>query len=557
MAISIKATELALQKIFSNDFSFEIPSFQRPYAWTTEQASELLLDLLDASKDQITPLADTPPYFLGSVVLIKGDDPRADVVDGQQRLTTLTLLLAALRERVDPPMSDDVTAFLYQKENSLTGAPAAYRLKIRPKDQDFFQQYVQDEGGLAKLDGLAGVLLSDSQRLLRDNALLYREELSKLDLKRCERLLTYLINRCFLVTVSTPNFDSAYRIFSVMNSRGLQLSVTDLLKSEIIGELAPTDREIYTQKWEGIEEEIGREQFAELFAHIRMIARRVKAQDTVLKEIQSHVQPTKDPKKFVDGALQPYAQAYSQILFRNYTSTSDATEINELFGWLLQIDNFDWIPPAILFLSSHDTDPKALKRFFTDLERLATTLMLRRANVNTRLTRYGKLLEEIETGVDLFRSDSALQLQAVEKTEARQALDGELYGQPFARYVLLRLDRALAGAGAIYAHAAISIEHVLPQNPPSGSQWQKWFTATQQEEWVHRLSNLVLLERRKNASAQNYEFDKKKRGYFGGKGGVSPFQLTTQILTQSTWKPSDVQARQTQLLKDLITLWRL
>ncbi|MDF5738432.1 MULTISPECIES: DUF262 domain-containing protein [unclassified Nostoc] len=98
MPVAIHATEKALFKVFSNDFAFSIPAYQRPYAWTKEQASELLSDLLSFLGNDSEVIADTNSYFLGSIVLIKSEDaPKADVVDGQQRLTTLTILLAVLR----------------------------------------------------------------------------------------------------------------------------------------------------------------------------------------------------------------------------------------------------------------------------------------------------------------------------------------------------------------------------------------------------------------------------------------------------------------------------
>ena len=89
---NIHATEKPLYKVFSDDFVFSIPAYQRPYAWTEEQASELLSDLLSFS-NSTDPETDANPYFLGSIVLIKGETvPEADVVDGQQRGSVSELL---------------------------------------------------------------------------------------------------------------------------------------------------------------------------------------------------------------------------------------------------------------------------------------------------------------------------------------------------------------------------------------------------------------------------------------------------------------------------------
>ena len=114
--------------------------------------------------------------------------------------------------------------------------------------------------------------------------------------------------------------------------------------------------------------------------------------------------------------------------------------------------------------------------------------------------------------------------------------------------VLLRLDTLVSGGGAKYDYQTITVEHVLPQNPPGGSMWLTWFPdANDRYQWVHKLSNLELLTRKKNSAASNYEFDRKKQSYFS-QGGVSPFVLTTQVLNKNEWTPAIVAARQKELL---------
>jgi uncharacterized protein with ParB-like and HNH nuclease domain len=109
---TLTAKEQSLAKIFSDDYVFTIPGYQRPYSWGTEQAEELVGDLLSALADAPAQLSDAPPYFLGSIVLIKADAiPDTTVVDGQQRLTTLTLLLSAIRATVkDHLISNELQA---------------------------------------------------------------------------------------------------------------------------------------------------------------------------------------------------------------------------------------------------------------------------------------------------------------------------------------------------------------------------------------------------------------------------------------------------------------
>lgn len=125
-------------------------------------------------------------------------------------------------------------------------------------------------------------------------------------------------------------------------------------------------------------------------------------------------------------------------------------------------------------------------------------------------------------------------------------------------YVLLRLDAALSRGEAEYKYPTITVEHVLPQNPASDSEWFKWFSSTEErDKYVHRLGNLVLLPYYKNSKAKNYDFETKKEKYFQTKSGVSPFALTTQVLNEKEWRPEVIEKRQQGLVNVFKELWRL
>lgn len=556
--VTIAAKELPIEKVFCNDFVFQVPVYQRPYSWTTEESSELFDDIKSFLFAQDGEVQELDPYFLGSVVLIKGDDPQSSIIDGQQRLTTLTILLSALRENVPNEYRNDLTVYLYERGNRIAGTPDRYRLLLRSRDALFFQQRVQVEGGLAQLGGLNASTLSDSQINIRDNTLLLLGRVRSLAEEERIRLAQYIVKRCYLVVVTTPDLDSAHRIFSILNDRGLDLSHTDILKSEIIGAIPDRDKESYAGKWETIEDEIGREDFQEVFAHIRTVFKRSKLRGTILKEFRESVRPTDAPQRFIDEVLIPYCKAYETIKHANFEAEENSNQINALFKWLNRIDNFDWVPGALLFYTRVN-DSAMLLRFFTFLERLAAGLMILRANVNERIERYSRILTAIENGEDLFAETSALQLSQAEKADISAKLNGDVYLMDKVRlYVLLRTDSLLAGAGATYQHSVITVEHVLPQTPRAGSQWLRDFPNEEtRNNLVHKLGNLVLLARNKNSQARNFDFEEKKRRYFAPRGGVSPFALTTQVLAEQQWTPDVIMRRQRELVNRLAALWSL
>ena len=140
MSSKITGKEYPLLKIFSSDFEYYIPAYQRPYAWTTEQTETLFTDLYDFYQ---TEQADN--YFLGTIVLIKDEDrSKAAVIDGQQRLTTLTILFSVLASNLTGQAQQACYELLQESGNVLAGIPARPRLHLRDRDQKFFEEYIQN-----------------------------------------------------------------------------------------------------------------------------------------------------------------------------------------------------------------------------------------------------------------------------------------------------------------------------------------------------------------------------------------------------------------------------
>ena len=547
---TIKAAEKALKDVFCDHYVFRIPPYQRPYSWTTEQAGELLDDLIWAAGDDAA--AARPPYFLGSIVVIKDPNhPEADVVDGQQRLTTLTILMSVLRElAASETERANIDVFLRQKGNALLGNKDIPRLTVRQRDSEFFRKCIQE--------GEAGSVLeapdTDARKLMIGNRDFYRDKLAQMTPEDRNQLLPFAIQRCYLVVVEASDRASAYRIFSVMNDRGLDLTATDILKSEIIGTIAGEEKQdAYNEKWEALEDGLGRKAFGDLFAHIRMIHRKQKVRGTLEQEFRDYVNPMQRPREFIDDELRPSAEVFERIL-----EPDPGRPIRyRLLKGLHQLDNQDWQPPAIKFMVDNHANDADIDQFLKKLDRLAYFLFITRADVNQRLLRYGALLNTIETGT-VFASDSTLELSNQEKLDLRNVLDGDVYlNQRTRRPILLRLDGMLSDGTAHYDHSLVTIEHVLPQTPPEGSEWIANFpTQELRNSWVHRIANLVLLSKYKNPAASNYDFGYKKEKYFT-QDGDSSFVLTGQVRQEPVWTPEVLDRRQRKLLERIAEVWGL
>ena len=310
MSKNLSGADYPLSKIFSSDFEYVIPPYQRPYAWTIDQASELFEDL--HSFYQYEPDEE---YFLGSIVLIKEENkPHSEVIDGQQRLTTLTILLAVLSNKLQGDDRKALLQYILEPGNKFEGLESKPRLTVRSRDRDFFASYVQ---GL-KFDELFAMdekALENESRLniKRNSQLLDKYVSEKLgdDVEQIESFTAFLLRKCYLVAVSTPNQKSAFRIFSVMNSRGLDLQPTDIIKADTIGMVElEAQREKYNERWEEMEVELGRSRFNDLFSYIRMIHAKEKAKRSLLEEFREHVLSKGiSPEDLISAVLEPYAEA--------------------------------------------------------------------------------------------------------------------------------------------------------------------------------------------------------------------------------------------------------
>ena len=561
MSTKIKGAEYPLSKIFSSDFDYEIPPFQRPYAWTCEEAGELFDDLYEFYINE----ADDEQYFLGSIVLKKEDDkPNAEVIDGQQRLTTLTILLSAITSKLSGNDRDDFKNYIIEPGRASQGLASKPRVRIRKKDNDFFKKYIQgmDFEALFKLD--LETLDTEAKVNIAKNAKLLMDKIDK-NFGSEEEVIhfgAYLVQRCFLVTVSTPTRQAAFRIFSVMNNRGMSLLATDIIKADVIGAIPEEYRDDYNEKWEEMEIEVGRDGFNDLFGHIRMIKTKEKARKSLQDEFYEYVLPditATTAMDFMENTLSLYSDAYRIIKNNEYVSTSGSDSVNDILRWLNRIDNSDWVPVAMQFYVRYKDNALLMNKFLRRLERLAAYMRATSWDVTHRIKRYANVLNDIEThsGEEF---GNAIELTKDEIQEFLDRLNSDMYKMVSKKrnYLILRLDSFVSDGAASYDSKILTIEHVLPQTVPERSQWaEKWPDEEERQQWLHKIGNLIPLTKRHNSQAQNYEFDVKKEKYFMGKFGTTSYALASQVIGYQEWTPDIVKTRQRELLDVYIKNWEL
>jgi len=561
----IEAGEKTIANIFCEKYAFSIPPYQRPYAWESEQVEELLNDLIDAME----PDARTDGfYFLGSVVLVKQHGiPDAKVVDGQQRLTTLTILFAVLRDlTTNAKRRATREEYIKQVADPDKGLREKLRLQLRRKDQSFFEKTIQRDGAtdnFPPLDGLQG-----SAARIVENARIIRDRMNSLGEDKRNAFIRFVLQNCFLVVVEVPTDPAARRIFTVLNARGLDLNATDILKADLL-ERAGEDKEPQlAEQWENIEAALGRERFNELFVHVRMVHEREKPRTALEVGFPAHVPAfTGDAETFFEKVLEPYSKAFELASDPRALAGRFGRETTDLIASLDRLDNKDWLPPLLLCLRQRDGGKAVdVPDLVFKLERLSYYLFVTRADVNARMARYADVMNDFDP--DGAPKDGArqgtrtkttgLELTAAEARKFFDALDGDIYEKTrVVKPLLIRLEQASSDGSASYDYPVITVEHVCPQTIARDSQWERWFAdRDDHDKWLHRLGNLVLLNQRKNPAASNWDLERKKNVYFMD-GDNCPFILTQEVREAESWTPKTIGTRQMKVLGRLAKTWRL
>jgi uncharacterized protein with ParB-like and HNH nuclease domain len=554
---SISAEKLVVKDIFCDDYLFTIPNYQRPYSWEEEHCTQLLDDL-HSFAFRGDDFDELPPYFLGSAVIIKRPNVRnAQIVDGQQRLTTLTILLSCLRYVIENKENKDtISDFIYQKGNKLKGTSATFRLKTRLRDQEFFNNLIQDEKGLPnyfeKPEELAFTNDAQTQMLANARALLDEFSKKKYSQEDFEHLATYIIQKCVIVVVASTDEEMAFRIFNVLNDRGKDLTIADILKSEILEKISEKEQDTYTEKWEDCETKLGIDNFKDFFSHLRAIYAKKKAEKSVLAEIREYVKPTDKPKDFIDTILIPFTNAYLNILKLDFQSTQFADNINNQFSNLKKVAHTDWIPSAIYFLAKHPSAPAKIKDFLIQLEKVTLGMEGMKTSLNDRLERYAKINSKIETKADLYSTGSELMLNSQDREYIIATLSSpDLYGKRLVKPVLAKIEEQMNDGSIAINFGTLSIEHILPQTP-TDKYWISRFTMDDKLKLTNSLGNLSLITVRKNSQAKNYEFTTKINVYFKADGRATNLAMVNSLLAYPEWTADNIRNRTLELLNHFL-----
>jgi uncharacterized protein with ParB-like and HNH nuclease domain len=568
MAQKIESDKLLVKDVFSK--WFRIPEYQRPYVWSNDQISELLDDVMQARNSN-----PESQYFLGSMVLRKKEKEDGstkyveyDLLDGQQRLTTLFLITAAIRDLTPASNTSRLKTCddtIFQMANTDDNIPERLRIVFDIRDQvkEFINEFVKEKGGTAKVDEL-NIRINNSEedisvKNMAKAILIIREYFTE---KSIDDFFPYLRSNVLMIYVSAEELEDAFRMFTVMNSRGVKLRNSDILKADNLGKIKDnTKRMDWAKKWEETETYFG-EDFDAFLSHLRTILVKQKAAVSLLKEFEDNIYKPKSfdrntktytnlPPLLEKGEstfsyIDKYKKHYEQLFDNDNHSLTNSFELYNYLHLMQKGFEADfWIAPLLRYYEKFKSDKlmefaKALDNKFANDWLIGYSPTTRIENVNAII----QAIDDSKAAADILASDSL----SLDKTDLKDILAGNIYGRRAARYVLLKLDLLYHGhTTKLEMPETISIEHILPQNPFDGGQWKTDFTDTDREEWTNKLGNLVLISRRKNSAQGNKEYADKKDKYF--KNNIELFSNSVRVYNQfPTWNLTDLKKNQADVL---------
>ena len=553
------AISQSLTKLTDGRVRYVIPVFQRDYSWTEEQCAQLWNDILE--------VASAPPaarHFFGSIVYAPKDDtaatlPRWLLIDGQQRLTTVTLLATALRDHLDeigynnPYLSSGTldSQFLRNADLPVVERP---KLVLRRHDHDTLH---------ALLEGVE--LPPKASERIRENYQYFRCHVRSVDVD--PHTIHAGIMRLEVVDVALQAHDDPQSIFESLNSTGLDLSPSDLIRNFILMRL-PEDQQtrLYEDIWYKIEvlfrgNEHTFDNFARGYVAFKTQATKQDRSDAIYHSFRRSFASFCETARGLDEALieiRRYAEYYAAF------SLGRGNPDRRLLTPLKQLRRLVDVPAILVMrlFDCHDRIETLSTKEFAEALALLESYVFRRAICGLQTRGYWSVFATLAHRIDKERPLESLKIYLARQSDNYrfphdqefqvQLEKQDIYRKRVCRILLERLENHNTKERSDTSE--YSIEHIMPQNERLPEGWREmrgpnWKTI--QEEWLHRLGNLTLTAY--NSEISDRPFETKKT--IGGGFADSAVRLNKFVREQSVWTVAEITQRGVDLSKRGLEIW--
>ncbi|PAT38557.1 DUF262 domain-containing protein [Vandammella animalimorsus] len=564
-ATNFKTENNTFRKLIGNGLSYRIPRFQRDYSWGSDEWEDLWSDIMDILQE------NSPSHYMGYLVLQSSDDKTFDVIDGQQRLTTLNLIILAVLKNIQRLIdagneSEANTQRLNQIRQTYIGYLDPVTLVARPKltlnrnNNSYFQYHLVPLGHLP-------------QRRLRASEHLLRKSFEWFDRKianhlkqesggegrRLAQLVEKISDALFFTVITVTDELNAYKVFETLNARGVRLSSTDLLKNYLFSLLdrgGETDHEItdLENRWEAIVGNLQSEKFPD-FLRIHWNSRNNFARQADLFKI---IRAKITDRESVFCLLRGMEEDLDTYLALSSPEGSNWPQEDKINAGILKTFRVRQ-PFPLLLAAKRSFSPND----FSDLLRATVVISLRYNVIGTQSTAeqervYNAAAEKIANN-ELQNLSPALQaLRGIYIDDKRFQADfsektirtTDSRNNRVARFILCALEKHLSGQDYSFISDAFNIEHILPQSAPDG--WGG-FSNEEADSMIYRLGNMTLMKTSENNDAGNEAYHAKREKY-----RKSGFAITRKLAEEyAEWTPANIAAWQAWMARQATSIWRI
>ncbi len=563
--------EALIADVFSGGHVFSIPYFQRAYTWKKDNVIRLHEDILRAvDEDDL--------HFLGAII-IHGNDSKPgkpkvfDVIDGQQRITTLFLYLAAILRTLCEQGEYQEAKYLFLEYMVIPrdiGLLSNFRLHPCKEDRNqwnaIFNEILSDAGfskalGNAFTPKLLPATSDNHKRLLKKNYEVLRErlgeQLEQEGLDRIQDIYTALVSKLSVVQIDVADPTNGPKVYESLNSKQKPMTIGDLVRNEIFLRIASENPDVIEQVdeqcWQPFYNHLGIKWFEKYFFPYGLIHNQNVKKSEVYNSLRKKWEGIRDPKKIIES-LSEYQNAFMDIV-EGTNHQKHGKKIAGLFSNLTRLKAPSSVYPFLMRLSNGIRDKKIAAAEGSKILETVESFLVRRAVCGHEPTGLHAVFKRLWTDCK-GKPTKDLVIKSIRqhrtvawpsKVDFEKAIMSRpLYGTGIAKYLIVEYDRFLGGdlpANTIW------VEHVLPESPVRG--WLQIFTKEEHAEMKDLLANLLPLSVEMNISVSNKGYKAKRERYKKD----SMFKSVREFAKQPDWNPNALAKRSRTLAKWACSRW--
>ena len=554
----MKASERKITKLFSeSDTVFSIPVYQRDYNWQEKQCQRLFKDILQTGKNE-----KVSSYFLGSIVYIHDGiygvgEKEFHVIDGQQRMTTLTLLFLAIYFKLKGTILAKDADKIYNQYVVNPYSEKEIKLKLLPPEENL---YILNKISHNKFNELEAF----QDRNMLKNYLFFEKELENLSFDDMKHLSNGIEKLIYIDIALEKGKDDPQKIFESLNSTGLDLSQGDLIRNYILMDLERGEQNrIYKEIWIPIENNCKVSDGSEITSYVSDFIRdyltlkteKISSKPKVFETFKAYYEKEND-EKLED--MKKYSEAYSYIIKPSlekdkdiqreldYLKSLDKTVINTFLIGILKDykDNIlekDELVNMLILLQSY-----LWRRYITEKPTNALNKIFQ--GMYGKISRSGNYYENL---VDILMAED---FPTDEELESALKLKNVYKDKEKLNYVFKKLENYNHNELIDFDNEKITIEHIFPQKPNKA--WKENYSDNELEQMISfkdTISNLTLTG--SNSNLSNKAFHEKRDDEVHGYRN-SKLYMNKYLGRLEEWNLLSMEARFESLYDDIIKIWK-